>query len=214
MIISFDIGTTNVKAVAFSDRGAIWGTAERRNHVLTPQPGWSEQDPQAILENMRAVLQEVLAEAGNREQMQGLVFSSAMHGMLAVDKAGKPLTTIWLWSDLRAAAIAQPLRQSKTGRAIYQRTGVPIHPMSPLLKILWLRENEPKIFQQTYKFLGIKEFLLFQLLGEYVSDLAIASATGLLNIRKNQWDSAALKLAGISAEQLPKLVKPTAKKLL
>ncbi len=208
MLISLDIGTTNVKAVAFSDRGAVWATAERRNQVLSPQPDWSEQDPEELLEHLRLVLAEVMREAGKKEPLRGLVFSAAMHGMLAVDEQGKPLTNIWLWSDLRAAELAEPLRKSKEGQAVYGRTGVPIHPMSPLLKIIWLRENQPKIFKQTHKFLGIKEYLLFHLLGEYVSDLSVASATGLLNTRENRWDERALALAGISAAQLPELEIP------
>ena len=205
MLISLDIGTTNVKAVAFSDRGVVRGTAERRNHLLMPQSGFTEQDPAAILENMWAVLTEVQTEAGTREPLRGLVFSAAMHGLLAVDNQGKPLTNIWLWSDLRAAAVAEPLRRSAEGMAIYRRTGVPIHPMSPLLKIIWLRQQEPKLFAQVHKFLGIKEFLLFHLLDKYISDLPVASATGLLNIRKNDWDEQALALAGIRVDQLPEL---------
>ena len=214
MIISLDIGTTNVKAVAFSDRGAVWGQAERRNHILTPQKGWSEQEPTAILENMRLVLAEALKEAGGREPLRALVFSAAMHGLLAVDEHGKPLTNIWLWSDLRAAELAKPLRKSKEGQAIYRRTGVPIHPMSPLLKIIWLRQNEPKLFKKTNKFLGIKEFLLFQLLGKYVSDVSVASATGLLNIRQNRWDESALALAQITVSQLPELEMPNATSII
>ena len=209
MLISLDIGTTNVKAVAFSDRGAVWGAAERRNQILTPQPGWSEQEPAAILQNMREALQEARLEAGQREPLRGLVFSSAMHGLLAVDAGGKPLTNILLWSDLRAAALAEPLRRSKAGLQIYRRTGVPIHPMSPLLKIMWLREYAPVLFARVHKFLGIKEFLIFQLLGTYLSDLSVASATGLLNTRRNRWDDRALALAGITAAQLPALVQPT-----
>ena len=209
MLISLDIGTTNVKAVAFSDAGAVWATAERRNQVLAPQPDRSEQEPLAILQNMREVLVEVLAEARQREPLRALVFSAAMHGLLAVDQAGQPLTNIWLWSDLRAAALAEPLRRSEAGLDIYHRTGVPIHPMSPLLKIMWLRQNEPKVFARTHKFLGIKDFLLLQLLGKYLSDLPVASATGLLNIHQNRWDDHALALAGITAAQLPELVLPT-----
>lgn len=209
MLICLDIGTTNVKAFAFSDAGAIWATAERRNQVLAPQLDRSEQDPAAILQNMREVLAEALAEANQREPLRGLVFSAAMHGLLAVDAAGKPLTNIWLWSDLRAAALAEPLRRSKVGLEIYHQTGVPIHPMSPLLKIIWLRQNDPEVFAKTYKFLGIKEFLLFHLLGKYLSDLSVGSATGLMNTRQNQWDAHALALAGITADQLPGLVLPT-----
>ena len=208
MLIGLDIGTTNVKAVAFSDAGTVLATAERRNYILTPQPDHSEQEPAAILQNMREVLAEILAAADQQEPLRGLVFSAAMHGLLAADEAGRPLTNIWLWSDLRAAALAEPLRRSEAGMDIYRRTGVPIHPMSPLLKIMWLRQNEPAVFARAHKFLGIKEFLLFQLLGKCLSDLPVASATGLLNIHQNRWDEQALALAGIRADQLPAVVLP------
>lgn len=183
--------------------------ADRRNELITPQLDRSEQDPEAILQNMREVLAEALAEAKQREPLRGIVFSAAMHGLLAVDEAGKPLTNIWLWSDLRAAKMAITLRYNNTGIGIYKRTGVPIHPMSPLMKIIWLRQNEPEIFEKTHKFLGIKEYLLFQLLGKYLSDLPIASATGLMNIERNRWDEHILKLLDITVEQLPALVLPT-----
>ncbi len=209
MILCLDIGTTNVKAFAFSDAGEVWAVAERRNHVLMPDLDRSEQDPAAILQNMREVVAEALSEAKQREPLRGMVFSAAMHGFLAVDEAGKPLTNIWLWSDLRAAEMAKTLRYNNTGIDIYNRTGVPIHPMSPLMKIIWLRQNEPEIFAKTHKFLGIKEYLLFQLLGKYLSDLPVASATGLMNIERNRWDEHILKLIDITAAQLPELVLPT-----
>jgi len=214
LLICLDIGTTNVKAFAFSDAGGVWGVAERRNRLLTPQLERSEQEPAAILQNMREVLAEVLAQAKQREPLRGLVFSAAMHGLLAIDAAGKPLTNIWLWSDLRAAALAESWRRSETGLEIYRRTGVPIHPMSPLLKIIWLRQNEPELFAKTHKFLGIKEYLLFQLLGKYLSDLPVASATGLMNIHENRWDKHALDVAGLRVEQLPDLVLPTHMEIL
>ncbi len=209
MIICLDIGTTNVKAFAFSDAGEVWAVAERRNQTISPQLDRSEQDPEAILQHLREVLDEALSEAKQQEPIRGLVFSSAMHGLLAVDTAGRPLTNIWLWSDLRAAQLATTLRYNNIGLDIYERTGVPIHPMSPLLKIIWLRQNEPEIFAKTHKFLGIKEYLLFQLLGKYLSDLPVASATGLMNIERNRWDDHILKLLDITAAQLPELVLPT-----
>ncbi len=210
MLIGLDIGTTNVKAFAFSDAGRSVGggrTAQPNHHARKLDR--SEQDPEAILQHLREVLDEALSEAKQREPLRGMVFSAAMHGFLAVDTAGKPLTNIWLWSDLRAATLATTLRYNNIGLDIYQRTGVPIHPMSPLLKIIWLRQNEPEIFAKTHKFLGIKEYLLFQLLGKYLSDLPVASATGLMNIERNRWDEHILKLMDITAAQLPELVLPT-----
>ena len=208
MLIGLDIGTTNVKAVAFSDRGEVVASAERANRTLSPQPGWSEQEPEVVFQNVLEVLAESLtgSETLSKSKLHGIIFSAAMHGLVAVDKAGQPLTNFLLWSDLRADSIAQNLRQSGEGLEIYRRTGVPIHAMSPLCKLIWLRQNQPEVFWRAHKFLGIKEFVWQKLTGEFQSDLSVASATGLLNIWKNDWDEEALALAGISAEQLPDLV--------
>ena len=214
MLIGLDIGTTNVKAVAFSDTGEIVANAERTNQTLSPQPGWSEQEPEAVFQNVLEVLREVTRRTASSRPMnrvRGIVFSSAMHGLVAVDKVGQPLTDFLLWSDLRADSIAQNLRQSGEGLEIYRRTGVPIHAMSPLCKLIWLRQNQPEVFRRAHKFLGIKEFVWQKLTGKCNSDLSVASATGLLNIWKNDWDEEALALAGIPVEQLPDLVSPAFK---
>lgn len=212
MLVGLDIGTTNVKAFAFSDTGEVVASAERPNRVLSPQPGWSEQEPEAVFQNVLEVLRETTrlpAQRGLMSKLQGIVFSAAMHGLVAVDKTGQPLTNFMLWSDLRADSIAQNLRQSGEGMEIYRRSGVPIHAMSPLCKLIWMRRHQPDIFQKTHKFLGIKEFVWHKLTGKYESDLSLASATGLLNIWKNDWDELALGLAGVSAGHLPELVSPS-----
>jgi len=212
MLIGLDIGTTNVKAVAFSDTAEVVANAERANRILSPQPGWSEQDPETVFQNVLEVLSETTRQTTQSRpasKLRGIVFSAAMHGLVAVDKEGQPLTNFLLWSDLRADELAKDLRQSGDGLEIYRKTGVPIHAMSPLCKLIWLRKNQPEIFQKAHKFLGIKEFVWQKLTGKFQSDLSVTSATGLLNIWKNDWDETALALAGIAAEQLPELVSPS-----
>ncbi len=208
MLIGIDIGTTNVKAVAFRDDGAVLASAERPNRLLSPQPGWNEQEPEPVFRNVVEVMQEVIGRVGE-SGLRGIVFSGAMHGLAAVDNSGRAITNFMLWSDLRADAIAQEFRQSETGREIYHRTGVPIHAMSPLCKIIWLRRHFPAVFQKTHKYLGIKEYVWFRLTGKYQTDISVASATGLMDLRRNDWDPEALALAGVSAAQLPELVLPT-----
>lgn len=208
MFIGVDIGTTNVKAVAFSDKGEILASAARSNRVLSPQSGWNEQEPDAVFRNVSEVLGEVLHRQAATVKYQGIVFSSAMHGLAAFDEAGRPLCNFMLWSDLRADAVATRLKQSGAGAEIYARTGVPVHAMSPLCKLIWLRENRPELFQKTHKFLGIKDYVWYCLTGGYQCDLSVASATGLMNIHSNDWDEMALALAGVRREQLPELVGP------
>lgn len=211
MLIGIDIGTTNVKAVAFGDDNTVQTSAVRSNNTLTPKPDFCEQAPEAIFQNVLSALHEVLAtteRSGPSEPLRGVVFSAAMHGLVAVDESGKPLTNVWLWSDLRADEIARTLRNSSEGREVYRRTGVPVHAMSPLVKIMWMRRHLPEVFNKAHKFLGIKEFVWRGLTGLFESDLSLASATGLLDIRNNVWDELALELSGITAERLPRLVPP------
>ena len=93
MLIGLDIGTTNVKAVAFGDEGEVLATAERANQILSPQPGWNEQAPETVFQNVLDVLNEVARPAAlsrRTDDLHGIVLSSAMHALVAVDKAGEP----------------------------------------------------------------------------------------------------------------------------
>lgn len=202
-----DIGTTSVKAVAFSTKGEILNRQQVAYPMQHPTSDRSELDPEEIV---RAVCECINRTAGALMPSLPLLlsFSSAMHSLLAIDAAGKPLTACMIWADNRAGAIAESLRDSEQGRAVYQATGVPVHAMTPLCKLLWLRSTEPAIFCGADKFIGIKEYVFLRLFGELVVDTPIASATGLLNIRSLEWDEDILRLAGIRACQLSKLVTP------
>ncbi len=89
------------------------------------------------------------------------------------------------------------------------RTGTPIHPMSPLCKIMWLRHDQPQLFARTARFVGIKEYVFYRLFGTWLVDHSIASATGLFNLQQLDWDLGALGLLGIDANQLSQLVPTT-----
>ena len=92
------------------------------------------------------------------------------------------------------------------GKAVYKATGTPLHPMSPMMKIAWIKNNDKERFRQTSKILSLKSYIIQQLTGEYLIDFSIASATGLLNIHKIKWETDALKFTGINANMLPELV--------
>jgi gluconokinase len=111
-----------------------------------------------------------------------------------------------VWSDNRAKKEADALKSSDLGRKLYNATGTPIHAMSPLNKITWLKNNDSARFNSAQKFLSIKTYIIQQLTGEYIIDYSVASATGMLNIRTLKWEPEALNAAGIVKEQLAELV--------
>jgi gluconokinase len=81
--------------------------------------------------------------------------------------------------------------------------------MSPLVKLVWLRNDHPELFERTAKFISIKEFVFYRFFQQYVVDYSIASATGLLNLKALAWDEEALEVAGIRSAQLSELVPTT-----
>lgn len=198
-IIGIDIGTGSTKAVAVDAGNRVLGTAQEF-YPTTAEGEKSEQDPVAVWQAFQKTVAQLVKTVGHPPGAISL--SSAMHSILAVDENGAPLTNAMLWSDTRSSGIAANLRASAVGENIYLATGTPLHSMSPLCKIRWLKEAEPTVFAQANKFLSIKEFIWFQLFGEYVIDHSLASATGLFNVHQLQWEEIALQFAGISPQQL------------
>ncbi len=201
-IIGIDIGTTHTKAVVITAAGKVVHECKRGYPTNQPQPGFSEQDANEILAAVVQVIQESSALVSQREDIVCISFSAAMHSIMAVSEKGDPITPVITWADTRAAQYAATLQQSSLGIDIYRQTGTPIHPMSPLCKIAWLRDKKPKVFSAAGKFISIKEYVLFRLYGVYVVDYSIASATGLFDYAQLTWSSAALAFCGISGERL------------
>jgi gluconokinase len=206
LIVGIDIGTTGVKAAAVDAAAVSHSGAEREYPTQSPFPGWSVQDPDVVAAATAAVVREVTtrADAAGRSVV-GVAFSSAMHSLIALAADGSPLTPSVTWADGRAAAQARRLRETNEWLTLHRRTGTPVHPMSPLVKLLWFREQQPDIWQRAAHWVGIKEYVLSRLAGLLAVDESIASATGLYGLVARDWDAEALDLVGLRPEQLPAL---------
>ena len=208
--LGVDIGTTSTKAVLYEGKGKVITMHHVGYPLFSPTPSIAEQDPEeifrAVLETMRVVI-----EKGNidTQNLKLVSFSSAMHSLIAMSERDKPLTRCITWADSRATSWADRIKSELNGLAIYRRTGTPIHPMSPLAKITWLRHDEPDLFNQASKFIGIKEYIFHKLFGKYVIDYSIASATGMFNLEQLDWDAEALQVAGINCDKLSEPVPTT-----
>lgn len=208
-IIGCDIGTTNVKVTAFdSDSAGILTSHSEGYEMIHPQPGWSEQDPDEIYRAVCNAIREVSKSCELQGQPLGICFSSAMHSILCINENGKNLSNLIIWADNRSADIAEKLKSSAAGKKMYQHNGTPIHAMTPSCKLIWLKENQKDVFENTDKFIGIKEYIIFKLTGQFVVDYSIASATGLFNITDKRWDEWTLKKIGLDENKLSKAVSP------
>jgi len=208
-VIGIDIGTTNTKAVAYTEKGAVLGSAEASYTVFTDGRGMHELDPDVLFDAVITVLLKVTEDRAQEEEAVSVSFSCAMHSLILVDAGGKPLTRALTWADSRSERSAGILKKSENGRRIYRQTGVPIHAMSPLCKILWLKDEQQDLYRRAARFISIKEYVWWRLFGKYQVDYSIASATGLLDIRRLGWNEESIVLAGIHKGQLSELVACT-----
>jgi gluconokinase len=209
-MIGVDIGTTSTKAIVFTLNGEIVARHAVGYPLISTLPGMAEQAPgqifQAVLDAIGAAVREVAAAP---EEIALVSFSAAMHSLIALDAHNGLLTNSITWADNRAAGWAKRIRQEFDGHAIYRRTGTPLHPMSPLCKLMWLRHDHADLFARAARFAGIKEYVFFKLFGRWMVDHSIASAMGMFNLRMMEWDAEALKLVGVDAAQLSELVPTT-----
>jgi gluconokinase len=206
-IITIELGTNAVRIVAYDLKGNVIGSSKGYCPTFHTEPDHSEQDQEQIFITMLYVLKNLLNEKVHpkKYKVATICFSSSMHSVLAVDKNGNPVGNAITWADNRANKEAQQLKTASIAAPIYNATGTPLHPMSPLLKICWIRNHDKDRFRKTAKFLSIKSYIIHQLTGEYITDYSIASATGLMNIHKIKWEADALKYAGITEDMLPEI---------
>jgi gluconokinase len=210
-VLGIDIGTTHCKVVALGPGGKILYEAKAAYPIIQSLPGQSEQDPEEIFHTVLQLLQQSLVDQKNKKEfeLKGICFSTAMHSLMAVDAKGNALTKAFTWADTRSNAQAIQLRNSPHAYELYAATGTPIHPMSPLCKIIWLREEMPEVFALAAKFISIKEYIFYKFFDKYIIDHSMASATGLFDIFSLQWSELALQVAGINIDKLSQPVPVT-----
>ncbi|KYH13447.1 gluconokinase [Staphylococcus kloosii] len=209
-MIGVDIGTTSTKSVLYDEQGNFILKHNIGYPLNTPNVDVSEENPDELFDAVLMTIKYVIRESGiNKDDIKLVSFSAQMHSLIAMDSNHQRLTENLTWADNRASKYAEQINNQHNGVEIYQRTGTPIHPMSPLSKIFWMKHEQQQTYNNTAKFVDIKTYIFYQLFEQYVIDQSMASATGMLNLESLQWDAEALQLLGIDKSQLPEVVPTT-----
>ncbi|HWC38936.1 MAG TPA: gluconokinase, partial [Acidimicrobiales bacterium] len=204
-----DVGTTGVKAAAFAPGSSRRRVAVREYPLVEPQPGQEVQDPDRILAATASAMTECIAAADGADIL-AVSLSAAMHGLLALDADRRPLTPLITWADGRASEEARALQRSPEAAELVKRTGIPVHPMTPLTKLMWFGRHEPGIWAAARWWVGLKDYLLAWLTGTLATELSSASGTGLLDLSTRTWSPLALETCGLSPDRLPPILATTA----
>lgn len=207
VIVGLDVGTTAAKVVAFGVDDP-WQTVALREYPMhSPEYGWQVQDPDVVV---AALLDAVAEVAGADVQVIGLSVSSAMHGLIGLGPDHEPLTPLLTWADARASEQAKSLRTTGAAAVLYEISGVPVHPMSPLTKLMWFSTHDPELMARVRWWVGLKDYVLLRLSGRMATELSTASGSGLMDRHRLRWSRTALEIAGISETALPEILPTTA----
>src|SRR5438270_6821 len=192
-----DVGTSAVKGIAVDPGGTILARASESYPLLTPQPGWAEQDPEVWWSATEKVLARLTGAAG---QAQGIGLSGQMHGLVALDEAGGPLRPAILWNDQRTEEECREIETILGFDQLVGLTGNRALTGFTAPKLLWLRRNEPRIFSRIASVLLPKDYVRLRLCGERATDVSDASGTLLFDVGRRTWSEEVCRALDIPSD--------------
>jgi xylulokinase len=201
MLIGVDVGTSGTRALAVTTEGDLVAEATRSHELLTPRPGWSEQDPAQWWEATRAVLAEVAAVGG--DEVIGLGLTGQMHGSVFLDAGGGVIRPALLWNDQRTAAECDEITRRVGEERLLELAGNPALTGFQAPKIVWLARHEPDAYARVASVLLPKDFVRLKLTGERATDASDAAGTLLLDVRARDWSSEILDALEIPRAWMP-----------
>jgi gluconokinase len=205
-VLALDLGTSSVRALLFDQaaRPVPGVLARRPSGIRVADDGTAELDPDGVVGAVGACLDE-LAGRDHLDQVETVALSCAWHSVLAVDRAGRPLSAVLTWSDTRARALLAELAGRTDPARLHAETGALLHPIYWTVKLPWLARQ---LTTTPARYLGLAEYLAASLLGDAGESLSMASGTGLLDLESAAWNQRAMELAGVGPASLPALRQP------
>lgn len=205
-VIAHDLGTTGNKATLYDREGRLAGSAFYGYETEYAHAGWAEQHPddwwQAVCNSTR----QLLREAGvRRDEIACVTFSGQMMGCVPLDREARPLRKAIIWADQRAVPQEEWVAERIARERVYRITGHRLSASYSLAKMLWLRDHQPEIYENTYKFVHAKDSVVARMTGAFVTDPSDASSMNLYDLERGEWSGEIIDAAGLNPDQLPEI---------
>ena len=202
--IGIDSSTTATKALLIDETGAVLGVAATEYGYATPQPLWSEQDPELWWDGTVGSIRAVLAQTGvDPADVAGIGLTGQMHGLVLLDEHGEVLRPAILWNDQRTGAQCDEIRRRVGRERFIAVTGNDALTGFTAPKILWVAQNEPEIYARARQVLLPKDYVRYRLTGDYATDRAGGAGTVLFDLAARDWSADIAAALDIPLDWLP-----------
>lgn len=205
LLLGIDISTTGAKALLIDERGNVMASVTTEYPLMMPQPLWSEQEPRDWWAGTCQSIRTVVQQAGiSTDDIRCVGLTGQMHGLVMLDQMGQVLRPAILWNDQRTATQCVEITEKVSGLArLIELTGNTVLPGFTAPKILWVQQNEPKVYDQGAHVLLPKDYIRYCLTGEYATEVSDASGTALFDVSRRAWSAPMLKALEIPKDWLP-----------
>lgn len=209
--LGIDIGTGGTRALLVDKRGRVrYAFTAPHEEMRMERPLWAEQRPENWWEAAQLAVRSVLAEAHTSgKEVRGVGLSGQMHGLVLLDASDRVIRPALIWCDQRSQAQVDSINASIGKDTVLACTANPVLTGFTLPKLLWVRDNEPAHFERVRKVLLPKDYIRFQLTGQYASDVSDASGTALFDVERRQWSGELRGRIGIDQSLLPAVLEST-----
>ena len=204
LYLGVDLGTSSVKVLLVDETGAVRKTASRTYPLEFPQPGWSQQNPADWWNAVVQCIPELL-EGEDKSQVAGLSVGGQMHGLVVLDENDQVIRPAILWNDGRTGRETEELNADFGKEKLLSLVGNIAFAGFTAPKLLWMRRNEPELFQKIKKIMLPKDYLVYRLTGVHSCDYSDASGMLLLDVANRRWSPELLNYCSVTEEQMPKL---------
>lgn len=201
--IGVDLGTSALKLVMMKGNGELVKTVSKEYPLYFPRSGWSEQNPTDWFLAVKEGLKELAACAD--EKIAGISFGGQMHGLVILDKDDNVLRPAILWNDGRSTEETDYLNNVIGKEKLSKLTANIAFAGFTAPKILWVKNNEPEIFEKISKIMLPKDYISYMLSGNFSTDYSDASGMLLLDVKNKKWSKEMIDICSISEDMLPKL---------
>ncbi|HEX9061874.1 MAG TPA: xylulokinase, partial [Clostridia bacterium] len=205
-LLGIDIGTSGTKTVLFDESGNTIASALAEYPLYQPAIGWAEQDPEDWWAATCSTIKQVISKGNiDASLIKGVGLSGQMHGAVLLDKNHKVLRKSIIWCDQRSSAECNQITETIGKKRLIEITANPALTGFTASKILWVRNNEPEIYEKVYKILLPKDYIRFKLTGEFATEVSDASGMQLMDIPGRKWSDEVLEKLKIEKSMLGKL---------
>jgi sugar (pentulose or hexulose) kinase len=182
IVLGADSSTSATKVIAFGEDGRVLAEGANRYPLYTDNPGWVEQDPEDWWKAFAAGCRKVASTPEvDLKKAVGIGLTHQRFTFVPVDREMKPLRRAILWNDIRCSREAEFARQKLGAQHIFERTGYPPGQWT-LYKALWLKNNEPEVYEKIHKLVLVQDYLIWRLTGKLVTLSGAGTMTGALDI--------------------------------